>query len=364
MELGAPFLESCDVVEQIVKIAENHEVMSLRGTAFFVLGLISRSIHGLEILSENGWDANTNILGHSLGLCIPSNLSQLFSLQPWKHTPVTAISLPDSQKTETTKLPAVPSRPRSESLLQALQEAEQDPASAAAADLNGGFALAPRVELDPDPTNQRILELVIDMSNMVLYRRARSELMQIKMAKRAAGFAQPLLFRKVMSLLECHHYRLADRNMIVGLFEKGVLRAVVFGVGVGEGVGGVGSGSGEGSDDDDEEKEEEDEDEESDGGSGGESDGEGLEGRQEDGGERRVVAGGTAKAGEESESESGSDEEEEEGGDDDNDDEEVGNGYGGGDGESSGDEERTERQRSVSDPADIKRRGIVRGFGR
>jgi hypothetical protein len=372
MELGAPFLESCDVVDQIVKIAENHEVMSLRGTAFFVLGLISRSIHGLEILSENGWDANTNILGHSLGLCIPTNLSQLFSLQPWKHTPVTAITLPDSQKTETTKLPAVPSRPRSESLLKALQEAEQDAAAgapagagAAAGDLNGGFALAPRVELDPDPTNQRILELVIDMSNMVLYRRARSELMQIKMTKRADGFAQPLLFRKVMSLLECHHYRLADRNMIVGLFEKGVLRAVVFGVGGGgEGVGGVGSGSGsgsgsgEGSEDDDEE-----DDEESDGESGGGSDGEGLEERQEDGGERRVVARGTAKAGEESESESGSEEEEGDD-DDDDDDEEVGNGYGGGDGESSGDEERTERQRSISDPADIKRRGIVRGFGR
>ncbi|KAJ8123591.1 hypothetical protein ONZ43_g500 [Nemania bipapillata] len=53
MELGAPFLESTDVVERIVEIAESHLVMSLRGTAFFVLGLISRSVHGLEILSEH-----------------------------------------------------------------------------------------------------------------------------------------------------------------------------------------------------------------------------------------------------------------------------------------------------------------------
>jgi hypothetical protein len=42
----------------------------------------------------------------------------------------------------------------------------------------------------------------------------------------------------------------------------------------------------------------------------------------------------------------------------------VGTGLGGGDGETSGDEDRTERQRSIRDPADIKRRGIVRGFGR
>ncbi|KAK4226097.1 Rapamycin-insensitive companion of mTOR, N-term-domain-containing protein [Podospora fimiseda] len=234
MELGAPFLESCDVVEQIIQIAQNHEVMSLRGTAFFVLGLISRSIHGLEILSENGWDANTNIIGNSLGFCIPTNLLQLFSLKPWNHIPVTSIQLPESQKTETVKLPAVPSRPRSQSLIKAIQ-AEADAQNAAE---NGGVqapgVVVPeeiqRVELDPDPVNQRILELVIDMANMVLYRRARNELMQIKTQnKKAVGFGQPHLFRRVMSLLECNHYRLADRSMIVGLFEKSVLRTVVYG---------------------------------------------------------------------------------------------------------------------------------------
>lgn len=252
MELGAPFLESCDVVEQIVNIAQNHEVMSLRGTAFFVLGLISRSVHGLEILLENGWDANTNVLGNSLGFCIPTDLSKLFSLKPWTYVPVTAIQLPDSQKTESTKLPAIPSRPRSQSLINAIKEEEEEKQKAAAAATttqisskpdnstatqsaagNNNMLPAqaeeiPRNELDPDPTNQRILELIIDLANMVLYRRSRAELLQIKATKKAAGFKQPQLFRKVMSLLECHHYRLPDRNMIVGLFDKSVLRAVIF----------------------------------------------------------------------------------------------------------------------------------------
>ncbi|KAH6841160.1 Rapamycin-insensitive companion of mTOR, N-term-domain-containing protein [Chaetomium sp. MPI-CAGE-AT-0009] len=350
MELGAPFLESCDVVEQIIEIAQNHEVMSLRGTAFFVLGLVSRSIHGLEILSENGWDANTNILGHSFGLCIPSDLSQLFSLQPWHHTPVTAIELPDSQKTETAKLPAVPSRPRSESLIKALQEAEQEAAAATAtggaAAAAGGAApapsdalLPPSVELDPDPTSHRILELVIDMSNMVLYRRARNELMQIKTQKRAAGFAQPRLFRKVMSLLECHHYRLVDRNMIVGLFEKSVLRAVVYGDDE------SGSGRGDSEDGDDSEEEEEDEEED-----------------DEEGERRRVEANVPVKGGKESESESEEEEEEAQQEADDGEEEEEEGGEEGG--ESSGDEQRTERQRSVSDPADIKRQGMTMGIGR
>lgn len=333
MELGAPFLESCDVVEQIINIAQNHEIMSLRGTAFFVLGLVSRSIHGLEILAENGWEANTNMLGRSLGLCIPSDLAQLFSLQPWRHTPVTAIELPDSQKTETAKFPAVPARPRSQSLLQALQEASD-------ASPDAPSLLPPRVELDPDPTSQRILELVIDMANMVVYRRARAELMQIKMMqqkKRRAvvGFAQPALFRKVMLLLECHHYRLADRNMIVGLFERSVLRAVVLGEDR-EGVVGVNGEVDQ---------------------RAGEVDQQGESGSEEEEEAGTRGGGGDSDDGEDEE-EDDDDEDEEE----DDEDEEGGRGH---EQDSSGDEQRTERQRSVSDPADMGRSSRVgRGFGR
>ncbi|KAK3313771.1 Rapamycin-insensitive companion of mTOR, N-term-domain-containing protein [Apodospora peruviana] len=303
MELGAPFLESCDVVSQIVKIAQDHEVMSLRGTAFFVLGLISRSVHGLEILSEHGWDANTNVMGHSLGFCIPEDLSKLFSLKPWKHEPVASIELPDTQKTEIAKLPPVPSRPRSESLIKAIQAEE-----------GADNEEIRKVELDPDPVNQRILELVIDLVNMVLYRRARNELMQIKTQKDPAGFRQPRLFRRVMGLLECHHYRLADRSMVVGMFDKSVLRSVVF-------------------EEDGYETADEDEDE-------------------EDGDTGKVNTGGAALA----RSNDGIEEEDEDDSEDDDedDDEEEEDGDGDGDEEdkdeeleSSGDEQRTERQRKT-----------------
>jgi rapamycin-insensitive companion of mTOR len=78
MELGAPFLESSDVVQWIVKIAEESEVMSLRGTAFYVLGLISRSLHGQEILLEHGWDGVVNDAGEALGFCLPLHFQKLF----------------------------------------------------------------------------------------------------------------------------------------------------------------------------------------------------------------------------------------------------------------------------------------------
>jgi hypothetical protein len=186
MELGAPFLEESDVVENIVRIAETHEVMSLRGTAFFVLGLISRSIHGLEILSEYGWDSNTTTMGVSLGLCIPQDLSKFFSYQPWKHEKVADIVM-------------------TESIREAIATASKD----------------------DDIVNQRILELIIDLGNTVLQKRAMTELLHIK-AKKVPGFRQPALFRKIMTLLESHHFRLQVRHFVAELFERSVLRRIIF----------------------------------------------------------------------------------------------------------------------------------------
>lgn len=80
MQLGAPFLEQTDVTRHIVAIAERSEVMTLRGTAFFVLGLISRSLHGQEILAELQWDSTVNIMGESLGHCMPLDFQKLFSV--------------------------------------------------------------------------------------------------------------------------------------------------------------------------------------------------------------------------------------------------------------------------------------------
>lgn len=185
MELGAPFLENSDVVQNIIKIAESHEIMSLRGTAFFVLGLISRSVHGLEILSEHGWDSHTTIMGDSLGLCIPTNLGKLFSYKPWRHETVSDIIM--------TKL-------QSKAVFTARH--------------------------DEDRNNQTILQLVVDLGNTVLQKKAMMDLMQQK-ARKAPGFMQPIMFQKIMKLLESHHYRLGVRHFVVELFDKSVLRKVV-----------------------------------------------------------------------------------------------------------------------------------------
>jgi rapamycin-insensitive companion of mTOR len=138
MELGAPFLESTNVVQMVVMIAERSEVMTMRGTAFFALGLISRSVHGQEILAEYGWDGTVNMRGESLGFCIPLNFQSLFSIKPWTHLRTMAAH-------------------RQETVIRRTESRTQ-------------------AEVTDDPIKARILKSVTDLGNTVLAKKAASDL--------------------------------------------------------------------------------------------------------------------------------------------------------------------------------------------
>lgn len=78
MPYGAPFLEEEGVVEDIIWIAEQSEVLTLKGTAFFVLGLISRTWIGVEILGSYGWEAGVEgVTGEPKGLVMPTKIGRL-----------------------------------------------------------------------------------------------------------------------------------------------------------------------------------------------------------------------------------------------------------------------------------------------
>ncbi|KAL9129359.1 MAG: hypothetical protein Q9217_002159 [Psora testacea] len=178
MELGAPFLEESDVVTWIVKIASYSQVLTMRGTAFFVLGLISRSLHGMEILAEHGWSAATDHMGRSLGCCLPPSLEVLLSI--------------DDQYTR----PPPPVRRH---------------AKPAAHD---------------NPTHARILAIVTDLGNTVLTKKAAGDLYSIK-AKAPEQFGSVALFHKVMRVLENYNFRLQVRRFVIDLFDKGIMRRMV-----------------------------------------------------------------------------------------------------------------------------------------
>ena len=184
MELGAPFLEESDVVTWIVKIATTSQVMTMRGTAFFVLGLISRSLHGMEILAEHGWIAATDHLGRSLGYCLPPTLESLLLIKPQESAAHGAAKAPARR------------RKRAQS------------------------------STDPDPMHARILSTVLNLCNAVLAKKAAGELVRIK-GKNPEQFTSIALFRKVMGILESYSFRLHVRRFVIDLFDKGIMRRII-----------------------------------------------------------------------------------------------------------------------------------------
>jgi rapamycin-insensitive companion of mTOR len=202
MELGAPFLEHTGVVKYIVEIAEGSEVMTLRGTAFFVLGLISRSLHGQEILAEYGWDGTVNVLGESLGYSLPLNFNKLFSLQPFanlgNHAPIGSGPMTTRARTRT-------------------RSNQQQPKVLA-------LTTDPRAT---DPANTAILASIAKLGNSVLTNKAVGELNALKHRKKAPGFASDFVFKRALDVLSGHRFGVQQWRFVIDLFEKGVLRKIV-----------------------------------------------------------------------------------------------------------------------------------------
>ena len=98
---------------------------------------------------------------------------------------------------------------------------------------------------DVDDTNARIMDLIKDLGNTVLTKRAAGDLnayvptlvdsrflwallirSSIK-AKRPRGFQSPSLFHKVMTILASQHYRLGACRFVIDLFDRKVMRQIV-----------------------------------------------------------------------------------------------------------------------------------------
>ena len=184
MEMGGPFLEESDIVRHIVRIAEGAEVMSVRGTACFTLGLISRTSHGFAMLTDCDWVVTTDASGRSQGLCIPRDPNRLCLTTKYVE------SIYERQP----------------------PKQHMDKYRAATTDL--------------DPIRARILKLIVDMGNSVMYKKVATDLQVLK-ARHGTAFTSVKLFQKTLFILESHHYRLQARQFILDLFDKNVMRSIV-----------------------------------------------------------------------------------------------------------------------------------------
>lgn len=74
-ELGIETLDVNGCIEDLVHIATSSPLINLRGSAFYVLGLISKTNQGIEILDELGWSTKMNVFNQSIGMTLPRDLT-------------------------------------------------------------------------------------------------------------------------------------------------------------------------------------------------------------------------------------------------------------------------------------------------
>ncbi|KAJ3921151.1 Rapamycin-insensitive companion of mTOR, N-term-domain-containing protein [Lentinula edodes] len=109
-EGGLFFLEEEEIIPAVLSIANKSLIPSVRGTCFFVLGLISTTSQGAEILDDYNWEATLTPMGMPTGLCIPVDVGEFLSLPSWKqHVPdVTSTHLiPPTSEPELEALTAI-----------------------------------------------------------------------------------------------------------------------------------------------------------------------------------------------------------------------------------------------------------------
>ncbi|CCD22329.1 TORC2 complex subunit TSC11 NDAI_0A01710 [Naumovozyma dairenensis CBS 421] len=78
-ELGIGLLDNYSLVENIVQISYHASVTSVKFTAFYVLGLISKTKEGCEILDELGWNCCLDVKGEPVGITLPTKLDKFLS---------------------------------------------------------------------------------------------------------------------------------------------------------------------------------------------------------------------------------------------------------------------------------------------
>ncbi|KAJ7819414.1 Rapamycin-insensitive companion of mTOR, N-term-domain-containing protein [Mycena olivaceomarginata] len=168
-EGGLPFLEEEEIIPTVLDIAQNSPIPSVRGTCFFILGLISSTSQGAEILDDYRWEATLSPLGLPTGLCIPVDLDMFISIPPWTQHP--------ADKTESRLIP---------------------------------------------PTSQTELDVITaihNLANTVIANAASRSLARMKSRPEFKSiFASPAMFFRALHTVSTQRYRLPVRRYIMDLF--------------------------------------------------------------------------------------------------------------------------------------------------
>ncbi|BFZ56514.1 hypothetical protein PYCC9005_003561 [Savitreella phatthalungensis] len=168
-ELGISFLIDTGAVDLIVDLVKTASHVSLRGTAYLVLGLIARTQIGVKMIESHGWHCVVDVLGRPGGVCIPRSATDVFM------------------------------------------------------GLGGRISRQqPRIEIAQ--RSDAVVDILLgNLSNHILANDAAKKLLALRQHDPSI-FNNPELFARTTATLAQTHYRLAVRNFILRLFPRDQLR--------------------------------------------------------------------------------------------------------------------------------------------
>ncbi|KAG0047318.1 hypothetical protein BGZ83_007616 [Gryganskiella cystojenkinii] len=167
---GLPFLEEEALIKYIVGIAERSKTLSLKGTCFYVLGLLCKTTQGMEILEDYGWQGILHLDKTPRGLCLPRDLSKFLELPKWSYYKenVPPLVLP--------------------------------------------------LAVEGNVVEKEILKMAGELGNHILTNGASKSLARIKQ-EHPTYFTSLPVYSAVLDLLGYYHFRLPVRRFILGLFD-------------------------------------------------------------------------------------------------------------------------------------------------
>ncbi|KAF8305657.1 hypothetical protein DL93DRAFT_2172481 [Clavulina sp. PMI_390] len=187
---GLLFLEEEELVPVIIQIAEESLVLSVRGTCFYVLGLVATTDQGADVLSEYGWEATMTPLRTATGLCLPQDIMRFLHIPPWDP-------------------------PSSHSALGDLPDPLPSPEQVASGEY-GHVHLSKRAatRINLQDHEREILDAISNLSNTVIANEAARSLSRLKTRYPASFHSVPFLAH-IMRTLSTERYRLPVRRYVL-----------------------------------------------------------------------------------------------------------------------------------------------------
>ena len=169
---GILFLDESNIIKDVVELSETAETLTVRGTCYFVMGLISKNPQATEILEYNGWNSVDTTSETISGFCVPSRLTSFLSIPHWK----TVETVKDN-------------------------ESNQEHFDA------------------EDAIAREILKNIGNLSNQILLSASSKHLNRIK-HEHASYFVRMDIYSKALKIMSAYHFKLSTRKFIHSLFEN------------------------------------------------------------------------------------------------------------------------------------------------